>query len=242
MSNPERVLICAHRGASAAHPDNTIAAFEGARGEAADWVELDVRRARDGALVVSHDAWYQDGRSVWATPADERPDGVLLLDAALDACAGMAVNVEIKNSPGDLGEVDGEPVGHDLTVADEVVAFLAGRDGTQRYEISSFDESTLQRVRSLEPRIPTAYLVFDLAADPTIPERAAAAGDVAVNPWDPLVDAAFMQRCGELGLQVNAWTVDDPMRIVELARLGVHSIITNEPANARSVLVAAGLL
>ncbi len=76
-------------------------------------------------------------------------------------------------------------------------------------------------MRALAPAIPTAYLVFDLSADPTIPERAAAAGDVAVNPWDPLVDAAFMaQRCDELGLQVNAWTVDDPMRIVELARLG----------------------
>jgi glycerophosphoryl diester phosphodiesterase len=239
MSNSAQVLICAHRGASATHPDNTIAAFEGARAEKADWVELDVRLTRDGGLVVSHDAWYPDGRGVWATPTDQRPDGVLVLDDALDACAGMGVNVEIKNSPDDLG---GEDAPHDLSVADAVIALLAARGHAQPFVISSFDEATLVRVRALQPRVDTAYLVFDLSADPTIPDRAAAAGDVAVNPWEPLVDDAFMTRCAQLGLQVNAWTADDPVRILELARLGVHSIITNEPANARATLVAAGLL
>lgn len=242
MSERELVLICAHRGASAAHPDNTISAFGGARAEGADWVELDVRITRDGALVVSHDATYADGRGVWATPGEDRPDGVLLLHTALDACAGMGVNVEIKNSPGDLGTVDGVPVARNLAVCEAVVALLAARTDGQEIVISSFDEDTLKRVRSLEPSFDTAYLVFDLLGDPGLPDRAAAAGDVAVNPWDPLVDGAFVRRCDALGLLVNSWTVDDPDRICELARMGVHSIITNQPANARAALVAAGLL
>lgn len=242
MSKRESVLICAHRGASAAYPDNTIAAFEGARAENADWVELDVRLTRDGALVVSHDAQYADGRGVWATPAGERPDHVVLLDRALDACDGMGVNVEIKNSPGDLGTSDIGSVPHDLAVCDEVVRLIAGRHAEQAIVISSFDEPTLQRVRALEPRVDTAYLVYDLLRDPDLPDRAAAAGHIAVNPWDPFVDEAFVRRCDALGLQVNSWTVDDPERICELVRLGVHSIITNQPANARAALVAAGLL
>jgi glycerophosphoryl diester phosphodiesterase len=247
MSNPEPVLICAHRGASAAHPDNTLAAFHGAREEGADWVELDVRLNRDGALIVHHDAWYPDGRGVWSTAADDRPEHVVLLDEALDACAGMGVNVEIKNTPGDLGDDD---VPHDLGVCDLVVALIgeraaaAQRDGaaSQAIQISSFDEPTLARVRSLEPRLDTAYLAFDLSADPDLPARAAAAGHVAVNPWDPFVDEAFMSQCRELGLGVNPWTVDDPERIVQLAHLGVTSIITNQPAAARANLVRAGLL
>jgi glycerophosphoryl diester phosphodiesterase len=237
MSDQEHVLICAHRGASAAHPDNTIAAFEGARAEGADWVELDVRLSRDGALVVHHDAWYPDGRGVWATPAGERPEHVVLLDRALDACAGMGVNVEIKNSPGDLG---GDEVPHDLSVCDRVIELLAARstgDGPrQEFLVSSFDEPSLRRVRTLRPRLATAYLAFDLHADPELPARAAAGGDVAVNPWDGFVNEEFMARCEVLGLQVNVWTVDDPDRIRELAALGVHSIITNQPANARAAL------
>ncbi len=247
MSNPEPVLICAHRGASGAHPDNTLAAFHGARDEGADWVELDVRLTRDGALAVCHDAWYPDGRGVWATPSDQRPEHVLLLSDALDACAGMGVNVEIKNSPGDLGDED---VPHDLEVCDLVVALVAGRIAAdaqldrpaQPIQISSFDEATLLRVRSLAPRLATARLAFDLSADPELLDRSAAAGDVAVNPWDPFVDEPFMARCRELGLGVNPWTVDDPERIVQLARLGVTSIITNQPAAARATLVQAGLL
>jgi len=237
MSNREHVLICAHRGASAAHPDNTIAAFEGARAEGADWVELDVRLSRDGALVVHHDAWYPDGRGVWETPAEARPDHVVVLDRALDACAGMGVNIEIKNTPGDLG---GDDVPHDLSVCDRVVELVAARQARDGYGqqilVSSFDEESLRRVRHLRPRLATAYLAGDLHADPELPARAAAGGDVAVNPWDGFVDKAFMDRCEALGLQVNVWTVDEPERIRELAVLGVHSIITNQPANARAAL------
>ena len=67
-------------------------------------------------------------------------------------------------------------------------------------------------------------------------ERAADKGAVAINPWDPFVDPALMDRCRALGLAVNPWTVDDRDRIVELAALGVDGIITNTPALARSYL------
>src|SRR4051794_3085129 len=129
MSNKEHVLICAHRGASPAHPDNTIAAFEGARAEKADWGELDVRISRDGELVVSHDAWFGDGRGVWETPAADRPSEVVVLDQALDACQGMGVNIEIKNSAGDLG---GDDVPRDLQVCDLVVELVATRAAEAR--------------------------------------------------------------------------------------------------------------
>ncbi|HLU41847.1 MAG TPA: glycerophosphodiester phosphodiesterase, partial [Microthrixaceae bacterium] len=73
------VLVIAHRGASADHRENTIEAFHGAREQGADWVELDVRRSADGALVVHHDPVYADGRTVARVAADDRPDHVPLL-------------------------------------------------------------------------------------------------------------------------------------------------------------------
>ena len=48
MSEQGELLIIAHRGASADHPENTVEAFVGAREQGADWVELDVRQAADG--------------------------------------------------------------------------------------------------------------------------------------------------------------------------------------------------
>ena len=48
-------LVIAHRGASWDLPENTLPAFERAIEVAADYVELDVHAASDGALVVCHD-------------------------------------------------------------------------------------------------------------------------------------------------------------------------------------------
>src|SRR3954468_2067578 len=49
------VLIFAHRGASAAAPENTLAAFRRAAEERTDFVELDVQESSDGVVVVAHD-------------------------------------------------------------------------------------------------------------------------------------------------------------------------------------------
>ena len=47
--------IWAHRGASAAAPENTLAAFDLAVRQGAQGVELDVQRSVDGTVVVIHD-------------------------------------------------------------------------------------------------------------------------------------------------------------------------------------------
>ncbi|MHA1732450.1 MAG: glycerophosphodiester phosphodiesterase [Promethearchaeota archaeon] len=50
-----RLLLSGHRGYRAKEIDNTAAAFERAIREGCDFVEFDVKRTRDGELVVFHD-------------------------------------------------------------------------------------------------------------------------------------------------------------------------------------------
>ena len=88
--DPGSVAVIAHRGASAAAPENTLAAFDLARRMGADAVELDVRRTRDGVLVVHHNPGLADGRHIRDTDAADLPATVPDLGAALDACAGSA--------------------------------------------------------------------------------------------------------------------------------------------------------
>jgi hypothetical protein len=71
----ELPLVIAHRGASAHHPENTIAAFRGAAEAGADMVELDVRITADGALAVHHDAQLGDGQPL---AGREGPDQILV--------------------------------------------------------------------------------------------------------------------------------------------------------------------
>src|SRR5919108_1020933 len=51
-----RPLVFAHRGGCALGPENTIAGFDRGLAAGADGLELDVRLARDGTVVVLHDA------------------------------------------------------------------------------------------------------------------------------------------------------------------------------------------
>ncbi len=226
-----RPEVWAHQGASAAHPGNTIEAFVAARRLGAHGVELDVHRTADDALAVHHDAHVADGRLIAETPAADLPSEVPSLAAALDACAPMVVNIEVKNSRFDAGH---DP---EAKVSDAVVALLAERGDRDRVVASSFDRPSLARIRRLDPTLATAWLVHRVDAKTVA--SATAAGHRALHPWHAVVDAAVVEAARAAGLALNVWTVDDPARMAELAALGVDAIITNLPDLALEVL--AGL-
>ena len=218
--------VFAHRGASAVEPENTIAAFLRAAAMGADGVELDVRRG----LLVHHDP----------VPVDHPPS----LAAALDACAGMTVNIEIKNLPGD-DDFDPEEL-----LAAQVVELLHQREGRDDVIVSSFNLSAINRVRQLDAAIPTAFLVV-VAPDAVgeagginsdvvgrVIDRCRRHGHGGLNPHHLGVTPRFVGLARAAGLAISTWTVDDPARMRELAALGVDSIITNVPDLAIATLRA----
>jgi glycerophosphoryl diester phosphodiesterase len=226
-------LVIGHRGASADFPENTASAFRGAAEQGADWVELDVRINRAGELVIHHNPDFHDGRSVWSTTLAEAPEGTIDLEQALNSCAPMGINVEIKNSPGDLSDA---PYG--LEVVDLVLDLLARRREAGILEqilVSSFDLPTIDRVRDLAPGLATGYLVLDPSSVDAV-AVAAGNGHTALHPWDPFVTEDLMEQCRAAGLLCNTWTVDLPDRVAALAALGVDGIVTNTPASACGAL------
>jgi glycerophosphoryl diester phosphodiesterase len=227
------VLVIAHRGSSAAFPENTLAAFAGAVAHGADGVELDVRRTADGRLALSHDDTLPDGRVVAETAWADLPADVPDLASALDACASLAVvNTEIKNWPDDK---DFDPTER---LAADVVALVAERGelDSGRHLISCFHLPTVDRVHELAPQLPTAWLLFLLDDPAALITKAADRGHVAVHPHHSAVDATFVRLAHDAGLAVNTWTCDDPLRIRQLADLGVDAVVTNVPDVALAAL------
>jgi glycerophosphoryl diester phosphodiesterase len=220
--------VIAHRGASTAFPENTVEAFHGALAAGADWVELDARRTADGALVVHHDAVLPDGRVIVELAADELPDHVPRLAEALDACAGMGVNIEIKNNAPDP-DLDPTEI-----VADGVAALLAERGEVDEVLISSFNPATLLHLRDRAPHLATALLVVEPPDD--VVAQLVAAGHVALHPYDWWASPELIERCHAAGLKVNVWTVDDPARMQELLAAGADGLCTNVPDVARKLV------
>ena len=238
----DRPLVIAHRGASYAAVENTIAAFRLARQEGADGVELDVMRCGSGEIVVFHDDELsrlggRDGM-VRATPlaalreidlgGGER---IPLLDEVLEEVAELLVNVELKSAPSwrERAVDDG--------LAASVAEILARHDAGGRVLVSSFDPLLLARFRLRARAVPTGLL---FAHDQARPWRQAWTAPLlrptALHPESLLVDARAVDGWHARDLAVNVWTVDDPGELRLLAALGVDGVITNRPKFARAVL------
>jgi glycerophosphoryl diester phosphodiesterase len=221
------VKVIAHRGASRAARENSAEAFRRAVALGADAIELDVRRCRDGRLLVHHDPL--------PSPLPGGDDALLDLADALRACAGIAmVNVEIKNSADDP---DHDPT---MTIVTDTVATLRDHDvagagaGADRWLVSSFSRATIDACRTVAPELPTAWLVLDIGAADLA--ELAAAGHRAIHPWEPTVTAVQVAAAHDVGLAVNVWTCNAAERMLQLAEMGVDGVCTDVPDLALEVL------
>jgi glycerophosphoryl diester phosphodiesterase len=214
------LLVIAHRGASLTRPENTIEAFREARRLGADMVELDVRRTADGTLAVHHDPEVPGSGPLVTLPSDALVTSIPTLDAALDACLPMAVNIEVKNAP---NEPDWDET---RSVAAAVAHRIVDRALHEHVLVSSFDIGSIDRVREIDPAIPTALLTLTSAG---AVDACVRHGHGAVHPFFALVTPEFVADAHAAGLEVNVWTVDAPELMLELADAGVDGICTNDP-------------
>jgi len=227
-------LVLAHRGANREAPENTLAAFSRAIELGADGVELDVHRTVDDELVVVHDAVGPWGLVATRTTAEVRqhaPDVPLLADA-LDACSGRLVNVEIKNLPATAGFDQSD------RVSELVVDLLAARRWVDHALVSSFWLESIDHVRRLAPRLPTGFLAF--AGDPSeLVDVAADRGHAAIHPGAHMLSARsvadFVDVAHRAGVQVNVWTVNEPVDIARMVDAGVDAVISDVPDVALAV-------
>jgi glycerophosphoryl diester phosphodiesterase len=228
------VAVLAHRGASAAARENTVAAFVEARRVGADGVELDVRRSADGALVVHHDTGIAGAGPIAMLEVADLPSFVPLLDAAIAACGELLVDIELKDLPGEPGWDPGYPL------AAMVAGFVVEQELAGRVVVSSFELAAVDAVRRLEPAIATAWLTpsgFDQAA---ALESVVAAGHRALRPHHSAVTAGLVAAAHSSGIRIVTWTVDEPGRMAEMAVAGVDGLITNHPDLARGVVDGLG--
>jgi glycerophosphoryl diester phosphodiesterase len=239
-------LVVAHRGASAAYPENTLASFQGAVEAGADVVELDVRLTADEVAIILHDpdvsATTNGSGFVHALTLDQvkrldasggrgRPTEIPTLREALEFLSGRAgINMEIKNLPGEPSFDSPREA-----ATQEVVRLLHETGFEGSVLVSSFNWLSIERVQELEPAIPTGFLT-NAAVDPWATlVYARSRGHAFVLPQAPALFEAgedFVDAAHEDRIRVGTWTVDDPQAIEQLFRMGVDAVATNDPLAA----------
>lgn len=234
----QRPLVFGHRGAKDYAPMNTLPAFALAAEQGADGIELDVHLTRDGHVVVVHDFTVDATTNGSGRVTEMTLDELKALDAGSwfgDAFRGVTiptldevfeavgdsllVNVEIKSK---AVETDG--------VEQAVADVIARHDMTRRVIVSSFNPLTLNRFRDILPQVPIGFLYqAGMSIDTEEVMKQLGLKHEARHPHHSMIDAAYMAWAITEGYRVNAWTVNDAARAVELRELGVDAIITDAP-------------
>lgn len=242
-------LVVAHRGASAAEPENTLAAFDAALAAGADAGELDVRLTSDGVPVVLHDpdvSAATDGsglvhemtlaevKRLDASGGRGARQEVPTLAEALEAIEGRGgVDLEIKNLPGEPAfDSPREAVLEATLEALEAAAF--GGPGL----VSSFNWLTIERSKQLAPEIPTGFLTIAAIDAHAALVYARRGGHDFVLPQTPALLAAGEDLVAEAhrdGVRVGTWVADEPAILETLFSWGVDAVACNDPAAAIAV-------
>jgi glycerophosphoryl diester phosphodiesterase len=239
------VWTIAHRGASGHAPENTLVAFRRAIELGARFIETDLQITRDARVVAMHDftldrttngkgqvhllpleeirsldagAWFGDHGH--GTFSGER---VPTLDEILDLAKEHDVifYLEIKSGPA-------------WGVEHIVAAALRDQSASARVVILSFDPSALDTVHRLDSTMMTGLLLEHPSSD--LVERTVRAGARQLVGRGDLLTPAVVEKAHHAGLQVVAWTINEPQQMRHLIATGVDGIITDYPDRLLDIL------
>jgi glycerophosphoryl diester phosphodiesterase len=229
-------LVIAHRGASAARPENTLSAFELALEQGADMIEIDLHRTRDGALVVAHNAGLERlggrGEIGNATLAEIRQldagegQKVPTLDEVLDRFgARIPFNLELKR--GRKAEYSG--------LEGVTLEAVKRRGLLDQTLFSSFEDAVLERLRALGRNVRIGVLVARGSPARWL-ERARAVDAETVHFQRTLVKRDVVAAAHAANLGALAYTVDAVDEMRRLLGIGLDGLFTNHPERLRGLV------
>lgn len=228
-------LILGHRGAPREAPENTIASLVRALDLGLDGVEYDVRRCASGDLVLFHDERLErttdatgllcdrDLRELFPIDAGSwfgkryAGESIPVLDEALDLTAEMRVGEQ----PFHMIELK------EVGLVDTLAELLETRHPPIKCRVACFRRDVVLAVR--DAGLPSMLLGVVANEDDRrfVRDERIDAYSVGPGGWRTAAaqeDWSFTERW--------AWAIDDPDELLELSRLPVHGLNTNEPHRA----------
>lgn len=252
------VATVAHRGSSAMAPENTLASVRLAVRQGADYIENDIMRTKDGALVVMHDLTLTRTTNVEEVFPDRAPwntaDFTLAEIKQLDAGSWFAPQFAGQRVPTlrEWVEAVGPRTGMLLEAKDpwafpgievdidrELNSIKAFRKALadDRVIMQAGDVPFLEAYAAIAHEVPIARLYY---TRPTDAELVADSEWLdGVNPALGNIDEAIVDRIHELGMFTHVWTVNLGRDMYRGIAWGVDGIITDYPTVLEDIKAAA---
>jgi glycerophosphoryl diester phosphodiesterase len=233
--------IIGHRGCDHGVQENTVRAFLKAVELGAEFVEMDIRRTRDGVLIVWHDldvAGLRTRGSLFAELQEVATEHGLILETleeVLQALEGrVKLDIELKES------------GYESEVVDLVLKYFTPVE----FLIKSFLDEIVLVVKSGYPAVKAGLLLGQRRRAgepwrawmmrkwsevfPWVRARRCAADFLAVH-WS-LCKFGLHKKAARHGLAVQVWTLNSAKKIKHfMLSYAVSGIVTDKPELAKKI-------
>lgn len=219
-----------HRGAAALEPENTIRSLKKAFECGADLVEVDVRKSKDGHLVVIHD------KTVDRTTHGKGAVGDLSLKELKDLDAGLGERIPTLGEVLDFIRGTGKGLVveiKDSGIEEMVVNFILAA-GISSILIVSFNAKSIKKVKEVFPGAKTG-LIFSRPLKNPVGLALGINSDI-ILPKQSLLERRLVETAHRHNIQVFPWTLNSKEEIRHALDLGVDGFATDNPCLARDVL------
>jgi len=255
----------AHRGDSAAAPENTLLSLRRAVEIGVDFLETDVRLTKDEELVLFHDDNLERTTGEKGTIRDRTLDELKQIDLgskftlddgetfpyrgkghtistlseAFEAFPEMPFNIDIKDE--------------DFQAPEKLATAIKEHGRENSVLVASFHDVQAYRFRKIMPSVVTSgcpsevtRFVFALKMRVLRLFTRKCQYEAFQVPMKygriKVVDPRFVKATHDRNIAVHVWTINDRAEMEYLINLGVDGIFTDEPALLRDVLLEKELL
>jgi len=223
-------LVIAHRTRAGDAPENSLEGIREAALQGADYVEVDIRRTRDGVPVLLHDptllrtGWRP--RRIRSMTLDEvarlKLRGGHLMPSLADALAqapdGLGFALDTKDPGAAPATLAAVAVAH---AADRVLLWSRHDEAVRHYVARAPEGTEVALLRDTRSRAETDRYLAD----------AVALGATAVSVHQDVLDDRVVEQAHEMGLTIHCW-FQSPRVQAAKASVAVDGIVTDWPADA----------
>ena len=227
----------AHRGASEYAPENTLSSFYLGLLQGANGIETDVRKTKDGVLVLFHDdtldrvsnkqgklcdyTWDElKNIEIYGNSTTGFYDRIITLREFLEKFSAYDISFAI--------ELKGE------NVEIETLALVKEFGIMHRTTFTSFNLEYIQKIKELDNSARVGWLVFSINDD-TLQQLAKIQGEEIAPKADSITDE-LVERIRNEGFGVRAWGVSNIALMKKMCKLGVDGMTVNFPDRLQEYL------
>ena len=230
-------LIIAHRAGPVYAPENTLAGLDRVLKDGfSDFVEIDVELTKDGVVVCAHDKDLMKLADSDSVINETNYEDLLKIDI------GKKFGVEFEGERlGRLDEfldrtrdrvqlmVEFKYV-EDSTLIEDTIELIRERHMEDQVVLMSLELTDVRTAQTLAPDIKVGYFATLETGDLAQLE----VDFIGVKDW--LAQPELIKEIQEKNIPIYSWTVNEPLRMVELIEAGIDGIITNDPPLAHKVV------